>query len=73
MKFTMDSLPLLESKILLFLLAFPLALAVMQVMLNPFSKGFKVRPKGTASDRFSFNWRLALPLIVLFIPSLAFN
>jgi cellulose synthase (UDP-forming) len=48
-------------------LCFPLALTVIQVMLNPFSRGFKVTPKGTASDRFSFNWNLASPLIILFI------
>jgi cellulose synthase (UDP-forming) len=50
-------------------LTFPLAWTVIQVMLNPFSRGFQVTPKGTASDRFSFNWKLALPLIVLFITS----
>ena len=47
-------------------LAFPLALTVIQVMLNPFSKGFKVTPKGTKSARFNFNWGLALPLLILF-------
>ena len=47
-------------------LAFPLAITVIQVMLNPFSKGFKVTPKGTKSDRFNFNWKLALPLLILF-------
>ena len=47
-------------------LAFPLALTVIQVMFNPFSKGFKVTPKGTKSDRFTFNWGLALPLLILF-------
>lgn len=47
-------------------LCFPLAMTVIQVMLNPFSRGFKVTPKGTSSDRFSFNWKLALPLIILF-------
>ncbi|OLP16542.1 cellulose synthase catalytic subunit [Leptolyngbya sp. 'hensonii'] len=47
-------------------LTFPLALTVLQVMVNPFSKGFKVTPKGTSSDRFSFNWGLAIPLILLF-------
>ena len=36
-------------------------------MLNPFSTGFKVTPKGTKSDRFSFNWKLALPLLILFV------
>jgi len=48
-------------------LAFPLALTVIQVMFNPFSKGFKVTPKGTTSDRHHFNWKLALPLLILFI------
>lgn len=48
-------------------LTFPLAVTVIQVMLNPFSKGFQVTPKGTVSDRYSFNWGLALPLIGLFI------
>ncbi len=48
-------------------LCFPLALTVIRVMLNPFSRGFRVTPKGTASNRYSFNWNLALPLIGLFI------
>jgi cellulose synthase (UDP-forming) len=55
------------SEIYSLVLAFPLALTVIQVMLNPFSKGFQVTPKGTVSDRYNFNWSLALPLIVLFI------
>ncbi|GAB4179655.1 MAG: glycosyltransferase [Coleofasciculaceae cyanobacterium] len=59
----------LLSDIYSLVLTFPLALTVIQVMLNPFSKGFKVTPKGTVSDRFSFNWGLALPLIILFIPT----
>lgn len=47
-------------------LAFPLAVTVFQVMLRPFSKGFKVTPKGTASDRYHFNWALAWPLVLVF-------
>ncbi|MGD1860605.1 MAG: glycosyltransferase [Leptolyngbyaceae cyanobacterium] len=47
-------------------LAFPLAVTVFQVMVRPFSKGFKVTPKGTASDRYHFNWSLAWPLVVVF-------
>lgn len=47
-------------------LAFPLALTVFQVMMRPFSRGFKVTPKGTASDRYHFNWSLAWPLVVVF-------
>ncbi|WP_414585215.1 glycosyltransferase family 2 protein [Scytonema sp. PCC 10023] len=57
----------LLSDIYSILLCFPIALTVIQVMLNPFSKKFQVTPKGTASNRFSFNWNLALPLIILFI------
>jgi cellulose synthase (UDP-forming) len=48
-------------------LAFPLALTVIQAMLNPFGKGFKVTPKGTTSDRYTFNWKLALPLVFMFV------
>jgi len=40
---------------------------VFQVMLNPFSKGFKVTPKGTQSDRARFNWTIGTPIVVLFI------
>ncbi len=56
----------LLSDIYSLVLCFPLALTVVQVMLNPFARGFKVTPKGTASDRFSFNWNLAWPLLFLF-------
>jgi cellulose synthase (UDP-forming) len=44
----------------------PLAITAIQVMLNPFSQGFKVTPKGLSRNRYVFNWSLALPLIVLF-------
>jgi cellulose synthase (UDP-forming) len=47
-------------------LAFPLAVTVIKVMLNPFGKGFRVTPKGGVNDRFSFNWQLAFPLIAMF-------
>jgi cellulose synthase (UDP-forming) len=56
----------LLSDIYALVLAFPLAATVIQVMLNPFSRGFKVTPKGTNITRFAFNWNLALPLIALF-------
>ncbi|HEY9607098.1 MAG TPA: glycosyltransferase [Allocoleopsis sp.] len=46
---------------------FPLVVTVMQAMLRPFSKGFKVTPKGVTRDRFVFNWSLAWPLVILFI------
>jgi len=57
----------LLSDIYSLVLCIPLAITVVQVMLNPFSKGFKVTPKGTASNRFYFNWNLALPLILFFV------
>ncbi len=57
----------LLSDIYTLVLTLPLAMTVIQVMLNPFSKGFKVTPKGTRSDRYYFNWRLAWPLIIVFV------
>ncbi len=57
----------LLSDIYSLVLCFPLALTVIQAMLNPFSKGFQVTPKGTTNNRYNFNWGLALPLIILFI------
>jgi cellulose synthase (UDP-forming) len=48
-------------------LCFPLAFTVIQTLLDPFAKGFKVTPKGGQRDRLNFNWALASPLIVLFI------
>lgn len=59
----------LLSDIYSLVLAFPLVLTIIHVMLSPFSKGFNVTAKGTVSDRFSFNWKLALPLLLLFIPN----
>lgn len=57
----------LLSDIYSLVLCFPLALTVIQVMLNPFSSCFKVTPKGTVNKSYTFNWKLALPLIFLFI------
>ena len=48
-------------------LAFPLAVTVVQAMLSPFGTGFKVTPKGTSSQGFRFNWNLAWPLMLMFI------
>ncbi|MEP6486355.1 glycosyltransferase [Microcoleus vaginatus GB2-A3] len=56
----------LLSDIYSFVQCIPLAVTVVSSMLNPFGKGFQVTPKGIASDRFSFNWNLGWPLIVLF-------
>ncbi|MBE9208274.1 glycosyltransferase [Nostoc sp. LEGE 06077] len=55
------------SDIYFLVLCFPIAWTVLQSLLRPFSTGFKVTPKGISSDRYTFNWKLALPLIILFI------
>lgn len=47
-------------------LVFPLAATVVQALIKPFSKGFKVTPKGLQRDRFVFNWKLAWPLLITF-------
>lgn len=49
---------------------FPLAITVIKVMLNPFSKGFKVTPKGLARNKFHYNWQLAFPLILILVGSI---
>ena len=47
--------------------AIPVCLTVIKVMFSPFGKGFRVTPKGTARDRFNYNWSLALPMTILFV------
>jgi cellulose synthase (UDP-forming) len=47
-------------------LVFPLAATVIQVLLHPFGKSFKVTPKGIHRDRLVFNWQLAWPLLLTF-------
>jgi cellulose synthase (UDP-forming) len=39
-------------------------------MFNPFSRGFKVTPKGLARERSYFNWTLAFPLTMLLATTL---
>ena len=56
----------LLSDVYSFFQCIPLAVTVVSAMLNPFEKRFQVTPKGIASDRFRFNWKLGWPLIVLF-------
>jgi cellulose synthase (UDP-forming) len=45
---------------------FPVTLSVVQTMMRPFSKGFRVTPKGVSTSRYIFNWQLATPLIITF-------
>ncbi|MBO3461542.1 glycosyltransferase [Aetokthonos hydrillicola Thurmond2011] len=49
------------------ILCIPLSINTIQVMLSPFDTGFKVTPKGRVNHRYTFNWKIALPLIILFI------
>jgi cellulose synthase (UDP-forming) len=57
----------LLSDVYALVLAFPLAITAFQVMVRPFSRGFKVTPKGTSSQNYRFNWPLAWPLVIVFI------
>lgn len=50
--------------------AIPVSLTVIKVLLSPFSKGFKVTPKGLSRDKFSYNWSLALPMTILGVATL---
>ena len=45
---------------------FPLSATLLQTLVRPFARGFKVTPKGTQRDRFLWNWNLAAPLLVVF-------
>ena len=49
---------------------FPIAITVIGAMLNPFSNGFKVTPKGLTRDKFHYNWQLACPLFLLLAASI---
>ena len=44
----------------------PVSITTIEVMLNPFGKGFKVTPKGLSRDKFNYNWSLAFPMVILF-------
>jgi cellulose synthase (UDP-forming) len=57
----------LLSDIYSLVLAFPLALTVLRVMMNPFGHGFNVTPKGRVRSQYRFNWGLAWPLIIMFV------
>ena len=50
---------------------FPVGVVVIQTLIRPFSKGFRVTPKGSTSERFVYNWSLALPLLVVLIMMVA--
>ena len=57
----------LLSDIYSLVLAFPLAFTVLRVMLNPFGRAFNVTPKGQTRLHYRFNWKLAWPLVFMFV------
>ena len=46
---------------------FPLTVTVLQAISSPFSKGFKVTPKGISRNKSYYNWQLSLPLFILLL------
>lgn len=40
---------------------------IITTIINPFSSIFKVTPKGIKNDRYYYNWKLASPLIFIFV------
>jgi cellulose synthase (UDP-forming) len=49
---------------------FPLAMTVLQTMVRPFSKGFQVTPKESVITKPIFRWKLAAPLIGVWLLTL---
>ncbi|WP_017327183.1 glycosyltransferase [Synechococcus sp. PCC 7336] len=47
------------------LICVPMALTVLNTLVQPFGKGFKVTPKGVASNKIRPNWGLIGPLLCL--------
>ncbi|GBF82245.1 glycosyltransferase [Aphanothece sacrum] len=48
----------------------PVAINSLKVMLNPFETKFTVTPKGISRERYIYHWKLAFPLIFLFVINL---
>lgn len=55
----------LLSELYSLVLCFPLACTVVKAFAQPFGSRFQVTPKGTSRDRYTFNWRLAYPLLIM--------
>ncbi len=50
-----------------FILTFPVCVAIIKTLINPFEKRFKVTPKGVSNKRLIFHWKLAFPLILIWL------
>lgn len=46
-------------------LCFPVALRVCQTIIQPFNRGFRVTPKGQTRQGYTYNWSLAMPLLIV--------
>jgi cellulose synthase (UDP-forming) len=46
------------------IMSFPAAIMVFKTFMRPFSKGFKVTPKGVDAQGVTCNWQVAMPLII---------
>ena len=57
------TLSFLVGDIYMSIFCIPLSIHLFQVMLNPFSEGFKVTPKGISKNFAVFHWDLSLPLL----------
>lgn len=49
------------------IIAFPVAFMVINTLIAPFSKGFKVTPKGVSAKKAVLNWQAASPLVILLL------
>jgi cellulose synthase (UDP-forming) len=46
---------------------FPIAITVVQTLLNPFGKKFNVTPKGLLRKRYRFDYQLAFPVLIFLV------
>lgn len=59
------SCSVLFSDIYFFIQCVPIAITIVQTLINPFNKGFKVTDKGIERKGFVFNWQMGRPLLIL--------
>lgn len=68
--FNHRSRPALISDVYSVIQCFPLTATVLQTLIRPFSRGFRVTPKGTTTTRSNFQWQLAAPLVIIWVLTL---
>jgi cellulose synthase (UDP-forming) len=55
------------SEIYNYLRFFPMLIMILKTLINPFGEGFKITPKGVLKQKGHFYWKLALPLMILWL------